>query len=80
MAAADRSEKLKKLDIPVTVVHGADDPLLPVDAGYDTARKIPNAELKVIPGMGHDLPAQLHLNLAAAVLGTIARARASGLA
>jgi pimeloyl-ACP methyl ester carboxylesterase len=75
MAAADRSEKLKKLDIPVTVVHGADDPLVPVEAGLDTARKIPHAEIKVIGGMGHDLPAELHPTFAEAVLGTVARAR-----
>jgi len=36
------------------VIHGADDPLVPVAAGIDTARNIPGAQLKVVPGMGHD--------------------------
>ena len=41
------------------VVHGIDDPLVPVEGGRDTAAVIPGAELREIPGMGHDLPAPL---------------------
>ena len=37
------------------MIHGADDPLVPVEGGKDTARHIPGAVLKIIPGMGHDL-------------------------
>ncbi len=56
MKARDRSEELARLDIPTVVVHGADDPLIQLDAGEDTARTIPGAKLVVIPGMGHDFP------------------------
>ena len=38
------------------MIHGADDPLIPLAAGIDTAETIPGAQLKVIAGMGHDLP------------------------
>jgi len=38
------------------VIHGADDPLVPVEGGKDTAEAIPGAELIIIDGMGHDLP------------------------
>jgi pimeloyl-ACP methyl ester carboxylesterase len=38
------------------VIHGRDDPLIPLEAGLDTARAVPGAELLVIDGMGHDLP------------------------
>jgi proline iminopeptidase len=38
------------------VVHGSDDPLVPVAAGRDTALHIPGSRLVVIRGMGHDLP------------------------
>jgi pimeloyl-ACP methyl ester carboxylesterase len=41
------------------VIHGAEDPLVPVAAGHDLARHIPGARLHVIPGMGHDLPPAL---------------------
>jgi pimeloyl-ACP methyl ester carboxylesterase len=56
MAAGDRSDMLRRIACPALVIHGADDPLVPVEAGHDTAAKIPGARLKIIPGMGHDLP------------------------
>lgn len=34
---------------------GAEDPLVPVKEGRDTARHIAGAQLTVIEGMGHDL-------------------------
>lgn len=59
VATGDRSELLHSISVPTLVIHGADDPLIPVAAGEDTAAQIPNAELKVISGMGHDLPPAL---------------------
>jgi len=59
VATGDRSELLKTIKVPTLVIHGADDPLVPLAAGEDTAAQIPGAELKVIPGMGHDLPPAL---------------------
>ena len=41
---------------PTLVIHGADDPLLPLAAGEDTAASIPGAKLVVLPRMGHALP------------------------
>jgi len=51
-----RVEKLKHVTTPTLVIHGAADPLVPLEGGRDTARAIPGAELLVIEGMGHDLP------------------------
>jgi pimeloyl-ACP methyl ester carboxylesterase len=45
--------------VPVTVIHGEADPLVPVGGGRATAAAIPGAELLVIPDMGHDLPREL---------------------
>ncbi|MBO6566128.1 MAG: alpha/beta fold hydrolase [Pseudomonadales bacterium] len=59
VANGDRTELLKTITVPTLVIHGADDPLIPVAAGEDTAAQIPGAELKVISGMGHDLPPAL---------------------
>ena len=42
------------------VLHGADDPLLMPVGGEATAAAIPGAELRIIPGMGHDLPPGLY--------------------
>ena len=44
-----------QIAVPVLVVHGTDDTLLPVDHGRDIAARIPGAELYEINGMGHDL-------------------------
>jgi pimeloyl-ACP methyl ester carboxylesterase len=56
MAAGDRTEKLKSIDVPTLVIHGEEDPLLPVECGLATAAAIPGSRLKIIPGMGHALP------------------------
>lgn len=57
MAAGDRSALLATLRTPTLIVHGAADPLVRVAAAHDLARRIPQARLQVVPGMGHDLPA-----------------------
>jgi pimeloyl-ACP methyl ester carboxylesterase len=65
MADGDRSPMLSKIRAPTQLTHGADDPLVPVAAAHDLAGKIANAELDVIDGMGHDLPAALWPRFAA---------------
>ena len=58
-ASGDRSEGLRRLDVPTLVIHGAEDPLIQVSGGRATAEAIPGAELVVFEGMGHDLPRAL---------------------
>ncbi|WP_109509265.1 alpha/beta fold hydrolase [Nocardioides speluncae] len=55
----DRTSALGRLRMPVTVIHGLDDPLVNVSGGRATARAVPGAGLLLVPGMGHDLPAAL---------------------
>jgi proline iminopeptidase len=59
LASGDRSLKLPQIAAPTLVIHGDADPLVPVKHGEDTAAKIPGAQLRVIKGMGHDLPPAL---------------------
>jgi len=59
LGSGDRRELLRQITAPTYVIHGADDPLVPLAAGLDTARCIPGARLEVIPGMGHDFPPAL---------------------
>ena len=54
-----RVSRLKTIDKPSLVIHGRDDPLVPVECGIDTARHIKGAKLEIIDGMGHDFPPQL---------------------
>ena len=53
LASGDRSELLGTISVPALVVHGEDDPLLPLAHGRDTAEKIPGARFVAIPGMAH---------------------------
>lgn len=59
MAGGDRVAVLKKIVAPTLVIHGKDDPLVPVSGGVDTAHLISGAKLELIEGMGHDLPVEL---------------------
>lgn len=59
MATGGFSEKLATIVAPTLVVHGRHDPLVPLAGGRDTAKSIPGANLHIIDGMGHDLPARL---------------------
>lgn len=52
--AEPRNAMLKSVRAPTLVIHGEDDPLIPVAHGKDTADSIPGAELLILPGMGHD--------------------------
>jgi pimeloyl-ACP methyl ester carboxylesterase len=56
IASGDRTRFLRTLEIPTLVIHGTDDPLIPVICGKETAKAIPDSKLMLIPGMGHDLP------------------------
>ena len=56
LANGDRRPSLSTIAVPTLVIHGADDPLIPVEGGKDTARVIPGARLFIINGMGHDMP------------------------
>lgn len=57
--APSRGSLLSKLKMPVLIIHGREDLLVPVSGGIDTAKYIPHATLKIFDGMGHDLPKQL---------------------
>ena len=56
LAQQNRKQALSSLLIPTLVIHGTDDPLVPIACGRDTARAIPESAFLSIEGMGHDLP------------------------
>lgn len=58
-STGDLVAQLRTIKVPTLVIHGADDPLVPVACGRDTARWIAGATLHEIAGMGHDLPPAL---------------------
>ena len=53
----DFTEDLKKIDVPVLVVHGSDDQIVPIDAaGKASAKIIKDAKLVIYEGAPHGLP------------------------
>jgi pimeloyl-ACP methyl ester carboxylesterase len=73
-ASGDRTKALRGIRVPTTVIHGNRDVLVRPAGGRATARAIPNARLKMIDGMGHDLPRQLWPVFAEEIANTAARA------
>jgi len=59
LATRNRYQDLNELKMPVQVIHGTADPLIPVAAGKETAQAA-HAKLHLVEGMGHDLPEALH--------------------
>lgn len=77
VASGDRRAQLNMIAVPALVVHGDADPLIPLAGGKDTAANISGAELRVIEGMGHEIPAGLYEILARAIADNARRARSS---
>jgi pimeloyl-ACP methyl ester carboxylesterase len=48
--------RLGEIGVPTLVIHGDEDPLFALEHGEAMAREIPNAELLVLEGVGHELP------------------------
>lgn len=74
VADGDRTRLLHRITAPTRIVHGLDDPLVPVACGEQLARHIRDAQTDFIPGMGHDLPDALLARFAAGIAENAARA------
>ena len=72
-ADGNRSPLLAQIRKPTQIIHGKDDPLVPVEAGHDLAAKIPGAEIDIISGMGHDLPTPLWPRFVAGIASAAGR-------
>jgi pimeloyl-ACP methyl ester carboxylesterase len=74
-ADGDRSALLGRISAPTRVIHGHDDPLVPVASGHDLVARIPGAVADIVPGMGHDLPLPLLAHFADGIQANASRAR-----
>ncbi len=53
----DFSDDLKRIDIPVLVMHGDDDQIVPYEnSGVLSAKLLRNGTLKTYPGFPHGMP------------------------
>ena len=59
MADGKRWRLLSKLKMPVQILHGVADKMVPIAHGKDLARRIKDAKFEIIPGLGHDVPEAL---------------------
>ncbi|MER6006039.1 alpha/beta hydrolase [Nonomuraea angiospora] len=67
VASGDRTPRLRSVEVPTLVIHGAEDAMCDPSGGRATAAAIPGAELVMIDGMGHDLPRPLWPDLASRI-------------
>ena len=75
LANGDRREKLKNIKVPTLVIHGKEDPLVPMDGGIDTSKNIPGAELLLIDKMGHSLPPEVWTQVVNAIAENASKAK-----
>jgi pimeloyl-ACP methyl ester carboxylesterase len=78
IASGSRVPLLKRIEAPTLVLHGADDPLVPVACAHDLAQHIPGARLEIVQGMGHDLPPALLPDFARMILAHARESAAAG--
>lgn len=74
LASPSRSDGLSGFTKPALVVHGEVDPLVDPSGGRRTVEVLPDAELLMMPGMGHDLPESLWPQLVEAITAVASRA------
>jgi pimeloyl-ACP methyl ester carboxylesterase len=78
LATPDRTADLAELSVPALVIHGEHDALINVSGGRATAGAIPDCELLVVDGMGHDLPRETWPQITGRIVGLVRRAESEG--
>lgn len=59
VSSPSRLDLLSHIRTPTLILHGQEDPLVPVAAAHDLHARIAGSRLQIFVGMGHDLPAAL---------------------
>ncbi|MEJ2640143.1 MAG: alpha/beta hydrolase [Desulfosarcinaceae bacterium] len=58
--SGSRYERLKDLKLPSLVIHGKNDPFVPIEHSQKLASVLPDAKTSWVSNMGHDLPPSLY--------------------
>jgi pimeloyl-ACP methyl ester carboxylesterase len=74
MKSGDRTAEVGRITAPTLVIHGDRDRMVNPTGGRATAAAIPGARLKVMKGMGHDLPRAVCAELVESIALTAERA------
>jgi pimeloyl-ACP methyl ester carboxylesterase len=78
LTTPDRTQDLKSISVPTLVIHGSEDALVNVSGGRATAAAVPDAELLVVDGMGHDLPRAVWPQITERIAALIDRVEQAG--
>ncbi|MFC4120472.1 alpha/beta fold hydrolase [Nonomuraea zeae] len=74
IGSGDRTGRLRELDVPALVIHGAADATADIAGGRSTAEAIPGAEFVVVEGMGHNFPPKVWPEVSARIAALVHRA------
>jgi pimeloyl-ACP methyl ester carboxylesterase len=69
-----RLNNLETIEAPTLVMQGTDDPIVPVESAEEIVARVPEAELRIIPGLGHMVPVELVPEFVDAIADVAARA------
>lgn len=58
-ASPNRFNRLKEIAMPTLIIHGTEDPLIPIDHGILLADNIVGAKKLILKGVGHEIPDEL---------------------
>ena len=58
-ASPNRLNRLKEIKIPTLVIHGTEDPIIPLEHGLAIADQIENSDFMLMDRVGHELPKEL---------------------
>ncbi|BCW05720.1 alpha/beta hydrolase [Arthrobacter sp. NtRootA1] len=70
----DISDRLPEITVPVALIHGRDDALISHQGSVRIAEQIPQAELHLYPGLGHEIARPLWPDFVATIERTVKRA------
>ncbi len=70
----DWAGRFREIAQLVLVIHGEEDPILPLPNGKALATDIPGARLMVLPGVGHELPSEVIPAIVDGIAGLVHRA------
>ena len=58
-ASPNRLNRLKEIKVPTLVIHGTEDPIIPLEHGLAIAEQIENSDFMIMDRVGHELPKEL---------------------
>ncbi|MFM2475499.1 alpha/beta fold hydrolase, partial [Burkholderia cenocepacia] len=70
-------DRVATTQAPTLLVHGTDDPMVPIEGSRHAAARIPQATLVELPGVGHWAQLEAHDAFLAALMPFLAAADAS---